>query len=145
MGRPRFFRQGFPSAALAAAVSAGATLAASQRRRLAVGQVEDADLPALLDQPDDRAAHAQLGIIRMRGDDERIERLRRLGVIRTVWNRPRCSSLRSHDASSRSLLSRLDQVERVRDAPEHTALHLDHLDGRKMISLIRGPTAILEQ
>ena len=74
LGRPRFFRQGFPSAALAAAVSAGAALAASQRRRLAVGQVEDSHLPALLDQADDRAAHAQLGIIRMRCHDQRIER-----------------------------------------------------------------------
>ena len=54
--------------------SPGAPLAAAQRRGLSVGQVQDADLPTLLDQLDDRAAHSQLGVIRMRSHDERVER-----------------------------------------------------------------------
>ena len=73
VGKPRFLRQGLPSAALAAAVSADAAFRRSKRRWLAARQIEDAHLPAVLDQPDDRAAHAQLGVIRMRRNNKCIK------------------------------------------------------------------------
>ena len=76
-GSPRFSRQGSPSAALAAAVSSGAAGGVAQRRRLAAGQVEDADLPPLGDQPGDRPPHAELGVVGVRGDDEGVEHRRR--------------------------------------------------------------------
>ena len=52
-----------------------ANLGAAVRRRLAIGQVEDADAGALGLQQQDRPADAQLGVVGMRGDNEIIERL----------------------------------------------------------------------
>lgn len=58
---------------------AGAGLAAAQGGRLAVGQVEDADVPALLDQAGDGAAGAEFGVVGVGSDDEGVEHGGRVG------------------------------------------------------------------
>ena len=54
----------------AAADSFAARFDRSVRRRLAVGHVDEVNLVPLRRQPDDRAAHAEFLIVRMRADDE---------------------------------------------------------------------------
>jgi hypothetical protein len=52
---------------------AGPDLDAAVRRRLAVRQVDDADLESLGLRPEQRPSHADLGVVRMRRDDKQIE------------------------------------------------------------------------
>ncbi len=51
---------------------AGAGLTVSVRRRLAVGHVEDEHVVALRGEARDRRAHAEFGVVGVRGDDENV-------------------------------------------------------------------------
>ena len=60
------------------------------RRRLAVGQIDDADLVALFDQLGERAAAGDLDVVRMGSDGNQIEFVRRCGRSwdSSLWSSP---------------------------------------------------------
>ncbi len=59
---------------MAASVSRRRISGAAERRRFAVGQIEDADRGALGFESEDGAAHAELGVVGVGGDHQVIER-----------------------------------------------------------------------